>query len=118
MSGLLPNMLPAYGGQRPDCISRLRDIPAEDDPTPPRHVLAHELRARPRRTGIVADPRGLAKERSSEAVARRGGCPSRARRPVAGTDHSARDGYLEASSPGLERDTHPSLQARFVLGRL
>jgi hypothetical protein len=28
-------MLPADGGQEPDCISPLREIPAEDDRTPP-----------------------------------------------------------------------------------
>src|SRR3954468_14692477 len=39
MSGQLPKMLPSYGGQESDCISRLRDIPAEDDRTPHRHVL-------------------------------------------------------------------------------
>jgi len=36
----LPNMLPAYGGQRSDCISRLRDIPAEDARTPHQHAPA------------------------------------------------------------------------------
>jgi len=38
----------------------------------------------------------------------RGGCPSRARRPVPRTDHSARDGHLKARNPGSERDAHPS----------
>src|SRR5215218_4366949 len=43
-------------------------------------------------------------------VAWRGGCPLADRRPVAGTDHSAREDELEASNPGRSGDTHPSLQ--------
>src|SRR5215218_4831013 len=34
MSGQLHQMLFSYGEQRSDCISRLRDIPAEDDRAP------------------------------------------------------------------------------------
>src|SRR3954464_1451838 len=48
----------------------------------------------------------------SEAVARRGGCPSRDRRPVARTsDVRGQLVPLQASNPGSERDTHPSLPA-------
>ena len=52
------------------------------------------------------------KKQVSKTVARRDGCPLADRRPVAGTDHSARGDQLEASNPGRSGDTHPSIRVR------
>src|SRR3954447_4895046 len=104
-------MMPSsYGGPR----IRLHiagDIPAEDDRTP----LQHALPGRPSHLAVLKTAPALerhagtvSQEDQAGTVARRSGCPSRGRRPVAGTDHSARDAQLEASNPGLERDTHSS----------
>src|SRR4051812_43736410 len=60
---------------------------------------------------VVRDFQRTREERLPETVARRSGCPLADRRPVAGTDHSARGGHLKASNPGRSGDTHSSLQA-------
>src|SRR3954469_3728709 len=60
-------------------------MPAEDDRTPPQTRLPG-------------------------TVAWRGGCPLTDRRPVAGTDHLAREAGLEASNPGRSGYPPPPLR--------
>src|SRR3954447_16630603 len=106
-------MLPAYGGQRPDCISRLRDIPAEDDRTPHQHALLDDRLAKPRGTAHIAVLRGLA-DRSSGRGLSPGGVglpwPTGVLLPAQITRRETAD--LKAGTPGRSGETHSSLQAR------
>src|SRR5690348_18247807 len=99
-------MLSSYGGPRIR-LHVARTFDRRTTGPPHQRVLMDELTARPRGTAIVAVPRGLAERRVSGTVARRSGCPSRARRPVPRTDHSARDGHLRARNPGTRGTPTP-----------